>query len=421
MQKKVLFPILMLAFVFIALKPHGNDKNSSQAPLGRTGAPGETTCGSCHSGGSYSGSTTFTLGSENASEYTPGATYVISFAAEYSAPRYGFSITALDASDNPAGSFTLINTDNTSTGSLGNGRQYVGHRSASANNTWTYQWTAPSQEVGTITFYYAVLAANANGNTSGDIVFTGSANISPAQPAPTFSLSLVSVPANGGVLTGQGDYEEGETISVTATTNPGYQFINWTDAGNNEVSSQQNFNYMMPAADVSLFANFSFTAYTVSFMVEDESGSPIADATITLDGETNDAGVYVFGDIPPGSYNYSVSKEGYFDKNGTVTVADADVSVTVVLSIDDTHIAELHGKPMVSIYPNPSSTLITLQSGGNAMQEVMIFDLKGKRVHHTLVSTHEHQIDISALEPAIYLVQIRLADALHIQRIVVQH
>ncbi len=345
MKPKLLFFLFLSAMLFIALKPHGGDKNSGQAPLGRTGAPGESTCGGCHSGGSYSGSMTFELGAENASEYVPGETYIITFSGEYGAPRYGFSITALDAAENPAGDFTLIDEGNTSFGTSGNGRQYVGHRAAAATNEWTFEWTAPAEDAGPVTFYYVILAANWDGSTSGDFAETGSTSIQPAEETAT---------------------------------------------------------------------------YMITFIVEDEAGESITDAIITFDGDEYDAGFYVFEDLLPASYDYTVSRQGYFDNSGTVEIIDNDVSITVVLVIDETTIAEVDNTGTVSTFPNPATTHVTIKTNDSAMEEVMIFDLQGKLVHHELLETNAHSLDVSALDPAIYLLQIRTTEQVFVHRIFVQ-
>lgn len=345
MKSKTILLIFLSAMLFIALKPHGGEKNSGQAPLGRTGAPGETTCGGCHSGGSYSGSMTFEFGTENGSEYEPGETYVITFIGDYGAPRYGFSITVLDADDNPAGDFTLINEDNTSFGTLANGRQYVGHKAADATNEWTFEWTAPSQDVGPVTFYYVINAANGDGGTGGDFVETGSTSIQPA--------------------------EEPET-------------------------------------------------YMITFIIEDETGEPIPDAVITLAGDEYEAGFYVFEDLPPASYEYTVSRDGYFDKSGTVDLIDDDVSITVVLEIDETPIADVDDTGLVTIFPNPATSHVTIRTNYSEMEALNIFDMQGRLVHQVIVGNHEYSVDVSALDPAIYLLQVRTADQTSVHRIFIK-
>ncbi|HBG87301.1 MAG TPA: dockerin, partial [Marinilabiliaceae bacterium] len=46
-------------------------------------------------------------------------------------------------------------------------------------------------------------------------------------------LILNAFPEAGGTVSGDGTYNIGETVEVTATPASGYQFVNWTDATDN--------------------------------------------------------------------------------------------------------------------------------------------------------------------------------------------
>jgi hypothetical protein len=70
--------------------------------------------------------------------------------------------------------------------------------------------------------------------------------------------------------------------------------------------------------------------YTVTFTVLGEDEQLITDAVITLDDVTNDVGDYTFT-VTPGFYNYTVSKELYFDTEGFVTVIGNNIFVNVIL------------------------------------------------------------------------------------------
>jgi uncharacterized repeat protein (TIGR02543 family) len=72
-----------------------------------------------------------------------------------------------------------------------------------------------------------------------------------------YELILLSDPVDGGILTGDGIYEEDDEINITATPNVGYMFLNWTDENEEEVSSSANFTYTMPAESITLTANFT--------------------------------------------------------------------------------------------------------------------------------------------------------------------
>ncbi|MCL2168249.1 MAG: carboxypeptidase regulatory-like domain-containing protein, partial [Lentimicrobiaceae bacterium] len=68
--------------------------------------------------------------------------------------------------------------------------------------------------------------------------------------------------------------------------------------------------------------------HTVTFIVKDEDNNLINDAVIVLDGETLSSYTVIKTN---GSYPYTVSKEGYENATGIVTVFDDDVTETVTL------------------------------------------------------------------------------------------
>lgn len=105
---------------------------SSGPPARTTGAPGETTCASCHSGGG-SGSGQFTIAAPP--RYIPGQTYQIQVrhtTADMSRRRWGFQLTSL-AGNTAAGSFA--NLANTTNNYSSGGRIYIQHTSAGTFST----------------------------------------------------------------------------------------------------------------------------------------------------------------------------------------------------------------------------------------------------------------------------------------------
>lgn len=165
---------------------------SSGAPVGSTGAHGELTCGKagCHSGNNGANNINTGIGilsitsGQNLADYTPGETYNITVALEESGvERFGFSLTALDENNNKAG--TLIVTDQQRTQIFQGaqqfiGREYMTYRMVGTNpyepgkGLWTFQWKAPDQPVGKITFYAAGVSANNDATDKGDLVYTQS-------------------------------------------------------------------------------------------------------------------------------------------------------------------------------------------------------------------------------------------------------
>ena len=149
--------------------------NSGGAGPGKTGAPGESNCTACHAGSVIDGANvnvlTISDGSGPVTTYVPGNTYAVSLAMSTNPQKKGFQATALNTSDEMAGSFSA--SASTAISSLGN-RSYANHISASntsAVSEWLWDWTAPSSSAGDVTFYVSSNHANGNGITSGDEIF----------------------------------------------------------------------------------------------------------------------------------------------------------------------------------------------------------------------------------------------------------
>ncbi|MBR0122217.1 MAG: T9SS type A sorting domain-containing protein, partial [Bacteroidales bacterium] len=69
-----------------------------------------------------------------------------------------------------------------------------------------------------------------------------------------FTVTLTANPAEGGEVIGEGTYEEGTLVTVTAIANDGYVFVNWTE-GDVEVSTDASYTFAI-TDDHDLVANF---------------------------------------------------------------------------------------------------------------------------------------------------------------------
>lgn len=150
--------------------------NRSGAPAGRTGAPGESTCGtsSCHNVTDNAGSATIGLSfGAGAMTYTPGETHTIAISIDgaQNTGRNGFEIVALDAQDANVGTWVLSGDDKRTRSA--NNRDYVTQtNNGSGQSAWEIDWTAPETDAGKVTFYLAYNDANDNGGRTGDDIYT---------------------------------------------------------------------------------------------------------------------------------------------------------------------------------------------------------------------------------------------------------
>ncbi len=128
--------------------------------------------------------------------------------------------------------------------------------------------------------------------------------------------------------------------------------------------------------------------FDVTFVVTDDAdpANPVEEALIEIaeTGQTyttdqNGIAVILMDD---GNYTYTVTKEGYFDAEGSFVVDGADKTVEVVLEIDDTSIADLD--PMVTEaynYPNPfaEQTNIHFTLTRETNVTIYVYDMRGRK------------------------------------------
>ena len=141
---------------------------SANPPAARTGAPGESNCTACHSGTAQSAAGIVDFDFDGTS-YLPSQTYDISISIA-SGTKNGFQLTILDDSDNAAGTFTAGTGSGTTESG---GRNYIRHTSSTGVTSWDFQWTAPDSDMGNLTAYYSFAETNANGGSSGDVIYLG--------------------------------------------------------------------------------------------------------------------------------------------------------------------------------------------------------------------------------------------------------
>lgn len=176
--------VVIIAFV-IALVFMSFDILSDNGIAGRVGSPSETTCNGCHTGSALNaagGSISFSAPTLPGFQYTLGQTYTVSITvARTGVNLFGFACEALSGTGANAGSLVITDAVTTTLKSAtiaGISRKSVVHKlngGATANtHTFTFNWTAPTTNIGNVTFYFAGNAANANALTSGDFIYKSS-------------------------------------------------------------------------------------------------------------------------------------------------------------------------------------------------------------------------------------------------------
>ena len=137
-----------------------------------------------------------------------------------------------------------------------------------------------------------------------------------AQPQ-NYTISVSANPANGGTVTGGGTYQQGQSCTVSATPATGYNFVKWTENGN-QVSTNANYTFIV-TGNRTLVAQFQAQSYYIA-----TTSNP------SIGGTTSGNGIYHYGETctvtatPAQGYEFVDWKE-----NGSVVSTEANYSFTV--------------------------------------------------------------------------------------------
>lgn len=137
-------------------------------------------------------------------------------------------------------------------GTVTGGGNYEGGQqctvTATANTGYTFiNWTENGEVVTTNASYTFIVEGNRT------LVANFTLN--------NYTISVTADPADGGMVTGAGNYVHGTTCTLTATANENYEFINWTKDGV-EVSTEVTFTFIVTASETYV-AHFNFDDYVI--------------------------------------------------------------------------------------------------------------------------------------------------------------
>jgi len=201
----------------------------------------------------------------------------------------------------------------------------------------------------------------------------------------THLVSVSADPTVGGTTSGGGSYADGAPVTVVATPNPCYTFVNWTEKvteGVTEVSTSASYSFTA-AGNRTLVAHFAQTMYTIAV-----SADPTAGGTATVTGGSPKAcgtqvtvvatpnPCYTFVNWTEGGTEVSTSASYSFTAEGNRTLVAhfAQTMYTIGVSADPTAggtAAVTGGSPKacgtqvtVVATPNPCYAFVNWTEGG---------------------------------------------------------
>ena len=241
---------------------------------------------------------TFTNWTENGSQVSTNATYTFTVTGNRTLVA-NFTINTYDvtATANPSAGGTV-----TGAGEYNHGESCT--VTATANTGYTFaNWTENGSVVSTDANYTFTVTGNR------DFVANFTIN--------TYNVTATCNPAEGGTASGAGEYNHGESCTVTATANTGYTFANWTEDGS-VVSTDANYTFTV-TDNRDLMANFTINTYNVTATCNPAEG-----------GTVSGTGEYNYGES---CILTATANEGYtfinWTENGAQVSSQAEYTFTV--------------------------------------------------------------------------------------------
>ena len=269
---------------------------------------------------------------------------------------------------------------------------------ATANQGYTFvNWTKNGVQVST--------------NTSYTFTVTESATYIAHFQAQSYTITVSADPTEGGTVTGDDTFTYGQSCTVHATANTGYNFVNWTENGT-QVSTDADYTFTV-TGDRSLVAHFEI----VSFMI---------DATTDPDNGGSIMGI--------GSYDYgqtcTLSIEPYenytfihWTENGVVVSEEQSFSFTVEEShsfvahlsyydgVDDNHAMD------IDIYPTPVTNTLTVTTS-QPVKKWEVFSASGTKLYSLDECANMIELPVRHLAPGIYMIRMTTNNAVFTRKFV---
>ena len=257
--------------------------------------------------------------------------------------------------------------------------------SATANTGYTFQgWTKNGTQVST--------------NPSYTFTVTEAASYVAQFAAQSYTVNATANPTAGGTVTGGGTYDYGQSCTLSASVNTGYDFVNWTENGN-MVSSDANYSFVV-TGNRTIVANFAVQTFEVKASVDPEEAASITGT-----------GTYNYGDVVTLT---AIRNEDYAFQNWTEDdeVVSEEMTYTFTITSDRTLVAHfLHtvgiGENGISVkmYPNPVRDLLILKAD-EAIGSVEIYNTMGALVYSRNDCASEVEIPVNTWPNGTYLIRM---------------
>ena len=227
--------------------------------------------------------------------------------------RFGFEMTAVDANGRAAGDWDnleplRIALENNRVGA--NNRRYAGHTLVGTapngpnQSTWVLRWKAPATDIGRVTFYVVGNAANGDGSSNGDFIYSINRSITRFVATPQAVATVSAASFAAGAMAGNSIaalFAQGglALTTVVATTTPLPQElagvrVRVKDALNVERDAQL----------------FFVSAQQINFLTPAGTSNGTATITVLRDNNPVGAGTLQIASVAPGLFTANSNGQG---------------------------------------------------------------------------------------------------------------
>lgn len=235
----------------------------------------------------------------------------------------------------------------------------------------------------------------------------------------SFTISVAADPQDGGNVSGAGTYLYNQTVTVSAVSETGYDFVNWMEDGA-EVSNEQQYLFTA-TGDRSLVAHFELQTFLIQTVADPISGG-------TIEG----GGSYAYNSTATVLANPEPHYEFInWTENGDIVSTDMEYSILVTdnhwliahfLFIDG--LKDENSSDRIQLYPNPTQGVFHIETASlySEQSTITLKNTTGQTIKTWKTNvTNEHQLmDISNEKTGVYFVIIQSGDHTITKRIILQ-
>ena len=218
---------------------------------------------------------------------------------------------------------------------------------------------------------------------------------------------------------------EGATVEINGeslTANASGEAAIWLEDGSYPYTvsaqdySSENGTLVLAGEDVTEEVCLVKNIFSITFNVT-QSGSPVAGAEITIDGNALTTATNGLADteLLGGTYSYTVTAEGMEDYQGALALNEnmvENVNLTLI-----TALPQNQGQAL-ALYPNPAHGQVHIS--GENLRSVSLLNLQGQSLLQKQAAGSRATLPLDKCTPGLYLLQIRTLKGMHHKTLLVE-